>query len=162
MRIRKGQKAGGFSLVDVIFALTIVTIAILGVISLMMALRARNDAQSTSRHATQACQEVMEHVLADIRANTPGWFGKWNNKVFQPKKVVSVDKEKPPGYVEKPFNQGADEESNVYNCGRVLISDISDPAKPKTLYEISVSIDTTGLTQPPIKSRLVTRRSPLK
>lgn len=160
-RPRRKGRAGGFTLVDVVLALAVLSVGVLGVVSLLLMLKTRNEAHSTSRHATRACQEVMELVLAEMRANranlTAGWLHAWNGQEFQPRKVVVLDKDRP-----DPTSYPAALGRDTTNCGRIDIRDVSDPAHPQSLYEISISIDTTGLTTPPVKSRLVTRRSPIE
>lgn len=161
LKVRKGRRgAGGFTLVDVVFALALIAVAILGIISLMLVLKARNEAHSLTRHATRACQEVMEHILADFKSGHADPAGKWNGKEFQPRKVVALDKDVPT--YQAALTDDTSDGHHKYNCGRTFVTDVSDPLFPGTLYEISVSIDTTGLTIPPIQTRLVTRRSTFK
>lgn len=177
MKVRFGRKgAGGFSLVDLVFALAIVAVAILGIISMMLAIKARNESHSAARVALRACQEYMELILATQKAGIidpatnqakhfdaagePLWIKTFHDLPFQPLKLVKFDKKIDPAPEKDQYIDTVG--ANPYNCGRAFIKDISDPASPKTLYEISVWIDTTGLTEPPIKTRLVTRRSTFK
>lgn len=165
---QRAKRTGGFSLVDVVIALAVLAVGVLGVISLLLMLKTRNEAHSTSRHSLRACQEVMELVLAEMKlfhsqGNLAGWTRKWNEDIpgWQPRKVVILDKDRPDATEYQGPNPkvlGREET----NCGHVRIEDVSDPALPNSLYEISVWVDTTGLTTPPIKTRLVTRRSPIE
>jgi Tfp pilus assembly protein PilV len=153
IRPGRSRSASGFSLVDVVIALSVLSIGILGVISLMIALKARNETFNTSRHAVRACQEVMELALAESQVMTlPAWANKWDRQTFQPRKVFALDK------VKSDATTPGLADANTY-VGRVSVRDVSDPALPGSLYEIAVAVDTTGLTPEPIKTSLVTRRS---
>ena len=152
LRIGRPRRTSGFSLLDVMLALAVLAVAILGVFSLLLALRTRNDSFSAGRHAVRACQEVLELALADSQVRPLGdWAAFWDRQVFQPRKVFVLDKGTRDG---RPIAAG---DPATY-VGRVSVRDVSDPERPGTLWEIAVGVDTTGLTVPPIKSSLVTRR----
>lgn len=147
------RRAGGFTLVDVMIALAVLAVAILGVVSLMLALKARNESYSTSRHAVRACQEVLELALAESQVYPlPQWAARWNGQVFQPRKVFVLDKGA------RDTRLIGENDARTY-VGRISVADVSSEEHPGTLYEIAVAVDTTGLTPSPIKTSLVTRRS---
>jgi hypothetical protein len=132
-------------------ALMVLAVAVLGVISLLLVLRSRNESSASARHATRACQEMMELVLGQSHVKTmPQLAAFWNVQTFKPKKVFLAEKD-----VYNPTPAGED----IGACGRVNIRDISDAEHPGSLWEIAVWVDTTGLTTSPIKTSLVTRRS---
>ena len=150
------RRASGFTLVDVMIALAVIAIGVLGMISLLLVLKSRNESFNTSRHAVRACQEVLEVSLAESQVmSTSAWIDKWNNAAFLPRKVFSLDKN-------TRYTGAAvgDKKDLAYYAGSVKVRDVSDPAKPGSLYEISVAVDTTGLTTSPIRTSLVTRRCP--
>ena len=152
-RVGPPRKTGGFTLVDVVIALAVIVIGILGVMSLLLGLQSRNESLNTSRHAVRACQEMLEVVMTDKMLYPHDvWVGLWNNQTFQPRKVFVLDKEK-----RDPRNVWTNDPDTY--VGRVVIRDVSDPEMPESVDEIAVSIDTTGLTTAPIKTSLVTRRS---
>lgn len=153
LTIRGRARRAGFTLVDVVIALAVLAIGVLGVISLLLALKARNESFSTARQATRACQEVMELALAESQVMPlASWAAKWDAQTFQPRKVFVLDKDT------RDARGIARSDADTY-VGRVSVRDVSDPALPGTLYEIAVAVDTTGLTPAPIKTSLVTRRS---
>ena len=151
--VRVRPRTAGFSLIDVMLALSVLAVAILGIVSLLLALRTRNESSSHARLATRACQEVMELALSQSHVMPlPQWAAFWNVQRFQPRKVFVLD---------KGFRDGRGigvEDLRTY-AGRVSVRDVSDAEHPETLWEIAVWVDTTGLTPSPIKTRLVTRRS---
>ena len=150
------RRASGFTLVDVMIALMVIAIGVLGMMSLLLLLKARNESFNSTRHAVRACQEVLELSLAESRVlSTTAWFNKWNDAAFMPRKVFSLDKG-----VRYTGPEVGDDKSRTYLVGRVKVKDVSDPAAPGSLFEIAVSVDTTGLTPSPIKTSLVTRRCP--
>jgi len=149
------RRASGFSLVDVMIALAVIAIGVLGMMSLLLVLRSRNESFNTTRHAVRACQEVLELSLNEIQIlSTPAWLAKWSNASFIPRKIFSLDKG-----VRYTGAAVGDKTDLAYYAGSVRVTDVSDPASPGTLFEISVAVDTTGLTPSPIKTSLVTRRS---
>jgi Tfp pilus assembly protein PilV len=151
--VRVRSRAAGFSLIDVMMALSVLAVAILGVVSLLLALRARNESSSQARLATRACQEVMELALSQSHVMPlPQWAAYWNVQRFQPRKLFVLDKGLRDG------RAIAAEDLRTY-AGRIAVRDVSDVEHPGTLWEIAVWVDTTGLTASPIKARLVTRRS---
>jgi len=154
--VRDGsRRARGFTLVDVMIALVVIAIGVLGMLSLLLALKSRNESFNTTRHAVRACQEVLELSLAESQVlSTTAWLAKWNNAAFIPRKVFSLDKGV--RYTGPAVGNANDP---AYYAGSVKVTDVSDPAAPGSLFEISVAVDTTGLTPSPIKTSLVTRRS---
>jgi type II secretory pathway pseudopilin PulG len=153
VRVGLPKGASGFTLVDVVIALAVVIIGILGVISLLLVLRSRNESLNTSRHAVRACQEMMEVVMTDKMLYPHDvWVCLWNDHRFQPRKVFVLDKES------RDARLIATDDPATY-VGRVVIRDVSDPEMPDSLDEVAVSVDTTGLTPSPVKASLVTRRS---
>lgn len=151
--VRRPRRTAGFSLVDVMFALAVLAVGLLGVMSLLLALRARNESSSQARLATRACQEVMELALSQSYVRPlPQWAAFWNVQRFQPRKLLVLDKERL-----DPRNIAQDD-LRTY-VGGVSVRDVSEATHPGTLYEIAVWVDTTGLTPKPIQARLVTRRS---
>ena len=153
LRARPGR-TGGFTLVDVVIALSVIAIGILGVVSLLLALKARNESLSTSRHAVLACQEMLEVVLTDkLVLPHDQWVSTWNKFDFQPRKLFVLDKLK-----RDSIGAAAKNDFSTYG-GKIRITDVSDPELPDSMDEIAVSVDTTGLTPTPVKFSLVTRRS---
>lgn len=148
------RRAGGFTLVDVMIALAVIAVGVLGMMSLLLVLRSRNESFNTTRHAVRACQEVLELSLNEIQIlSTPAWLAKWSNASFIPRKVFSLDKK------ERYTGPAVGDQTDLtYYAGRVRVTDVSDPAAPGSLFEIVVAVDTTGLTPSPIKTSLVTRR----
>ena len=61
------RRASGFTLVDVMIALMVIAIGVLGMMSLLLLLKARNESFNSTRHAVRACQEVLELSLAESR-----------------------------------------------------------------------------------------------
>jgi len=153
VRVGLPKGTSGFTLVDVVIALAVIIIGILGVISLLLALQSRNESLNTSRHAVRACQEMMEVVMTDKMLYPHDvWVDLWNDQRFQPRKVFVLDKG-----ARDPRNIAVDDPATY--VGVVTIRDVSDPEMPDSVDEIAVAVDTTGLTPSPIKASLVTRRS---
>lgn len=147
---KRQRRSAGFSLVDVVIALAVLAVAVLGVFSLIVALKARNESHAGSRHATRACQEVLELALAESQVlPLATWAAKWNGQDFQPRKLFVADKDRRDPKIDDGQNR----------VGLVTVRDVSEEAFPGTIYEISVAVDSTGLTPSPIKTSLVTRRS---
>src|SRR5687767_1415381 len=93
VRVGRPRATSGFSLVDIVIALAVIAIAILGVMSLLIALKSRNETFNTSRHAVRACQEVLELALAESQVMPmTEWAAKWNASTFEPRKVFVLDK----------------------------------------------------------------------
>ncbi|HEX7899734.1 MAG TPA: hypothetical protein VF950_18340 [Planctomycetota bacterium] len=135
-------------------ALAVIAIAILGVMSLLIALQARNESFNTSRQAVRACQEVLEVAITESAVMPMDeWAGKWDGVPFEPRKVFVLEKGRRDG------NDPVGDATKKF-VGRVTVKDVSEPEfPPGSLYEIAVAVDTTGLTPSPIKTSLVTRRS---
>jgi type II secretory pathway pseudopilin PulG len=148
------RRTGGFTLVDVVIALAVMVVAVLGIISLLLALQSRNESFNTSRHAVRACQEVMELAITEMQVLPLSvWVDKWGKATFVPRKVFILDKK------DRAEKGPAGGTRKLHYAGTVSVRDVSEPEQPESLFEIAVAVDTTGLTSEPIKTSLVTRRS---
>jgi Tfp pilus assembly protein PilV len=129
------------TLLEIMIAMVVLAIALMGLLSLVLVTQSFNQSAADANVANKACQEVMEQVLATSITNITSWHDStFIAKVLHPSAAV----------------------------GRVLVESV-DPEAPNTLaaggkmYRVTVSIDTSApglkVTQRPVKVALVTWRA---
>jgi type II secretory pathway pseudopilin PulG len=127
---RRGR--GGFSLIDLMVAMVILAVALVGVIGLILAVQTHNQSFSDSRLAYKASQEVMEQLLrlqyTTMRAQ--------NGIRFE---VPNIHQ--------------------TAQIGVVRIRDAGPPLDPTSITEIEVIVDTQGVGLKPLRTSLVSRRT---
>lgn len=125
---------GGFSLLEVILAMVVLAIALLGVMGVLLVTHQHNTSSSESSLAHKACQEVMEQ----LRAMSYDAMLTQNNLDFVARKLHPTQ---PIGVVE--------------------VSDVSPAGDPDTKAEMRVRIRTQPgqVTRAPVNVELVSWRS---
>lgn len=125
---------GGFSLLEIMIAMIILAVAMLGVLSLLLVTHQHNQSTSETALAYKSCQEIMEQLQGmnydDMLAQ--------NGVTFVAKKL---HKDLPIGIIE--------------------VTDASPAGDPDTKAEVRVRIQTQPgqITQQPLNVELVTWRS---
>ncbi len=135
VRRERGEK--GFSLLEVIISVFVLTVILLGAMGAYAFIIRDNKTQVYRTLAYKKCQEKMETLLAMSISSLPSQ----NNTTF------SVD-----------FLEGLPPQ----NIGRVYVTDVSYPPGTGLLYEIRVEILYNGdQNHPPINVSIIARKAKL-
>ncbi|MBI4713136.1 MAG: prepilin-type N-terminal cleavage/methylation domain-containing protein [Planctomycetes bacterium] len=126
----------GFTLLEVIIAMTILVVGVVGLLGgFSLGLNSNQNLQHQTL-ATKACQEMMEQLKAMDFANLPAQ----NGLLFDTFEIK--------------------EERNGDNLGNVIVADVSGGLG--NVLEITVTVSNTAVAPaviPPFSARLVSRRS---
>ncbi len=126
------RRRGGFTLIEIVVALMILAIALVGLVSLILAVQTHNQSFSDARMSHKACQEVMELLLGMQYSSMRAQNGvRFIVPVLHPTRQI----------------------------GRVTLRDVSPPADPTTITEIEVSVNTQGVGLKPLNVSIVSRRT---
>ena len=140
----------GFTILELMIALAVLAIGLLGGFSTVLAIRSHNQGTADLRYAYRACQQMMDLVLtrkgpvSGAAANTPEeWAANWDNKKW--------DAVKDDGKFLMPSD---------WRYGTVRIEPVPnpDPAEPALpfMYRVTVSLRGQSATLRPVNVELVT------
>jgi len=147
--VKKGA-TGGFTLLELMIALAVLAVGILGGFSTVLVVRRHNQATADLRHAYRACQQMMDLVLtrkgpADSQgaSTSEQWKANWDGRLWEAVKDGSSHLMPP-----------------EWRYGTVRVEPVSnpDPAEPALpfLYKVTVSLKGQSATLQPLNVELVT------
>lgn len=131
---RARRRQGGFSLLETVIALGVISISLTGVLGLLLLTHRHNTSTSETAVAYKACQEMMEKL-----------------------RTLSYDQVK----AQNGVTFVAVKLHPTAPLGAIAVSDVSVPGDPDTLIRVDVSIVTQPgqVTLRPVNARLISWRT---
>ena len=76
------KSARGVTLVETLIAMSVLVIAIIGMITMSLKVKSFNEDQNDKRDALKACQEIMELILNVETTNAVDWQTDWTRRFY--------------------------------------------------------------------------------